>query len=69
MTPDLQAKIAYWRRAAVEGTLTPEQTREAILALRQGRTAAVAASDASKRKKAAAAIPDAETLLAGLEGL
>lgn len=69
MTPDLQSKIAFWRRAAVEGTLTPEQMREAILALRQGRLAASAASEASKRKKAATEIPDAETLLAGLEGL
>ncbi len=62
-SPELASKIALWRRKAAEDTLTVEEMAEAIAALRAGRVSAQAASDASRRKKAVAAIPDANSLL------
>lgn len=64
MSPELQSKIALWRQKAVQGTLTQEEMREAILALRADRVGAAVASAASKRSKAKAEIPDADDLLA-----
>ena len=64
MSPELQSKIALWRSKAVAGTLTPDEMKEAILALRQDRIGASIASAASKRTKAKAEIPDADDLLA-----
>lgn len=64
MSPELQSKIALWRQKAVAGTLSPDEMREAILALRQDRIGASIASAASKRTKAKAEIPDADDLLA-----
>lgn len=69
MTPELQAKIVSWRRAAVDGTLTQEQMIEAIAALRAGRKSAAIASDTARTKAAKAAIPNADDLLAELKGL
>lgn len=63
MTPELNSKIAIWRAKSVEGKLTPEELREAIAALRQGRVGASIASAASKRSKAVAVIPDANSML------
>lgn len=65
MTPD-PAKIAEWRARAAEGTLSLEEMREAIEALRAGRVSAAYTSEASRRKKAVAAIPVADDLLAEL---
>ncbi len=64
MSPELQSKIALWRQKAVAGTLSPDEMKEAILALRQDRIGASIASAASKRTKAKAEIPDADDLLA-----
>lgn len=64
MSPELQSKISLWRAKAVNGTLTPDEMKEAILALRQDRIGASIASAASKRTKAKAEIPDADDLLA-----
>lgn len=64
MSPELQSKIALWRQKAVNGTLTQDEMREAILALRADRVGAAVASAASKRSKAKAEIPDADDLLA-----
>lgn len=66
---ELQAKIADWRRKAVEGTLTLEEMKEGVILLRAGRMQAAAASAASKRKKAITEIPSAEDMLADLQGL
>lgn len=52
-SPDLQSKIALWRQKAAEGTMTPEDYREAIAALRAGRLAAAHSSAAKKAKKPA----------------
>jgi hypothetical protein len=64
VSPELQSKIALWRQKAVQGTLSPDEMKEAILALRQDRIGAAVASAASKRTKAKAEIPDADDLLA-----
>lgn len=64
MSPELQSKIALWRQKAVQGTLTQDEMKEAILALRQDRVGAATASAAAKRSKAKAEIPDADDLLA-----
>jgi hypothetical protein len=64
-SPELQSKIAIWRAKAAEGTLTQEEMREAIAALRGDRKAAQNASESSTKRvaKAKAAIPDADSLL------
>lgn len=65
---ELQSKIALWRQKAADGTLTQDEMREAILAVRAGRMSAEAASATSKRKKAIAAVPNADDMLAGMGG-
>lgn len=67
--PDLQSKIAEWRKRALTNELTQEEMIEAIKWLRQGRIAAASASVAARTKRAKAAIPDAGSLLAEMEGL
>lgn len=68
---DLQAKLAAWRLAAAEGTLSIEDMKEGIRLLRAGRlqAAQAAGESARKRKKAIAVIPSADDLLAELNGL
>ena len=68
---DLQLKVAEWRRKAREGTLSLEETREAITALRAGRSLIAAATGGSKTKAAskAKAKPSGDDLLSELEGL
>lgn len=68
-SPELQAKIAEWRQKAAAGTLTVEDMKAAILAIRGDRKGAAIASEQSKRKAAKAAVPDAKSLLADLKGL
>lgn len=54
VSPELSSKITYWRSRSLEGTITIDEMKEAILALRQDRKSAAEASEASgsKRKKA-----------------
>lgn len=69
---DLQMKVAEWRAKARAGTLTQEETREAIQVLRAGRSLIAAATGGTKTKAAAkpkASKPDADDLLSQLEGL
>jgi hypothetical protein len=51
-SPELQTKIANWRARQAEGTMTPEDWREAMVVLRGARTGAQAASAASKARRA-----------------
>ncbi len=67
-SPQLQSRIATWRQKATEGTMTLEEAKEAVAALREGRMS-VPAEAAAKRKKAVAAIPTADSLLSELDGL
>ena len=69
MSPELQSKISIWRAKAVAGTLSVEEMKEAIRALRQDRVGARIPSATSRRKTAKAAIPDANDLLAEMGGL
>ena len=50
-SPDLQSKVALWRQKAAEGTMSPEDYREALSALRAGRL--TAAQKTAKPKKSA----------------
>lgn len=65
-SPELQAKIAIWRQKAIDGTISVEEMKEAILALRAGRVSAAHASDNARRKTAKVEIPTADDLLAEL---
>jgi len=66
---DLQAKIADWRLRAVEGTLTLEEMKEAVVYLRAGRISAASQTATARAKKAKAIIPSADEMLGDLEGL
>ena len=68
-TPEMQAKISIWRQKALEGTLSVEEMKEAILALRAGRVSAAHASESARRSKAKTEIPSADELLAELGDL
>ena len=71
-TPEMQAKIQLWRQKAREGTMTVEEYREVIAALRQDRVAAAGASASSKERKATAKAKkdiDSDGLLNELDGL
>lgn len=63
MTPELQSKMILWRSKAVDGTLSQEELKEAMAALRGVRRSAAASTTAAKAKKAKAAIPSADDLL------
>ena len=69
MTPEMQAKIAAWQQAAIDGTLTVEAMQEAIKVLREDRLGSAIASDRARSKKAKAVVPSAEELLREMEGL
>jgi len=69
MSPEMMQKIAQWRQKALENTLTVEDMKEAILALRGDRRGAAVASEKSKTKKAPKVVQSADDLLSELEGL
>ncbi len=72
-SPDLQAKIQLWRAKAREGTLTQDEMREAILALRRDRlsisTPSTAGSKVNKARAITKAKPNGDDLLAELDAL
>lgn len=71
-SPELQLKIAQWRDKARQGTLTQDEMREAIAALRKDRSSipqATAGSKVTKARTAASKKPDSDDLLSQLEGL
>lgn len=53
MSPEMQAQIQLWRQKAREGTLTQDEMRQAIAALRADRVGAAGVSEKSREKKAA----------------
>jgi len=69
MSPELQAKIAIWRKKSTDGTMSVEEYKAAIAEIRGDRKSAATSSEQAKRVKAKAAIPDAKTLLGELGGL
>ena len=68
MTPEAQAKIAIFRHKAAEGSLTPDEMREAVLLMRENRVAAATTASVA-RKKAIKAVPSADDLLSELGDL
>lgn len=67
---DLQMKVQLWREKARAGTLTLEETREAVQVLRAGRSLIAAATGGSKTNASRkAAKPNGDDLLSELEGL
>lgn len=67
LSPETQLKVAEWRRKAREGTLSVEESREALRMLREDRLSAgatVAKTAKSKSLKAQAAAVDTSALLA-----
>jgi hypothetical protein len=69
VSPELAARISEWRQKSIDGTLSIDEMREAVDAMRQGRVGAAHASEQSKRAKAKAVVPSAEDLLDELGGL
>ena len=74
MSDYINSNIQLWRMKAADGTLTKEEMREAIAAIRASRIGADAVSAKSKEKKATAAtkkatIVDTGSLLNELDGL
>jgi len=65
---ELQIKVQEWRKKAREGTLTLEETKEAIKALRAGRAMVAQAAGGSKTSKAKPK-PSGDDLLSELESL
>ena len=66
----LQLKVEEWRAKARAGTLTLEETREAIKVLRAGRALTATATGGTKTKaaaKAKAGKPDLDALQAEFE--
>lgn len=53
LSPEIQTKLAVWRAKALDGTLTMEEQREAIIILRESRRSAsvYAAEGKAKAKK------------------
>ena len=47
----LAVRLEEWRKKAAEGTMSTEEMREAILAIRAGRVSAQKTSSASKIRK------------------
>lgn len=62
----LEVRVAEWRKKEAEGTLSDEEMREAIRAIRAGR---VSASQTSTRSRAAKAPVDVGNLLEKLSKL
>lgn len=69
----IDQSVTYWRKKAREGTLTIEEMKLALAAIRKERQASGAVSAKStevKKTKAAKAAPiDSDALLDGLKGL
>ena len=68
MTPELASQIALWRARAAANTLTPEEMRQIVIQLREGRVAAAATSATAKKAKAKAEIPNGDDLFKELMG-
>jgi hypothetical protein len=65
-SPELQTKIQLWRQKSLDGTLTREEMKEAIEALREGRMQAAVTSAASKSRAKKAPV-NSEDLLGELD--
>lgn len=66
MNPELQSQIQLWRAKAIDGTLSLDEQRDAIRALRAGRLAAAERAKATRAKREKAPVRDAASLLSGI---
>lgn len=69
---DLSTQVQLWRQKAREGTLTQDDMKEALIALRESRQAAGAVSATSREKKAITKVKkniNSDDLLNELDGL
>lgn len=62
----IEARVDLWRKSAMSGTLSVEEQRQAILALRQGRVAAAVQAKAKATAKASGEV-NVSDLLASLK--
>ncbi len=60
ISPEVQAKITQYRQKSVDGTLTIEEMREAVVLLREGRKANQAAPSKAAKK---AQVENADAML------
>ena len=68
LAPQLTSQIAHWRAKQAEGTMTIEDWKQCFAALRDARSSAQAASNASKGRKSKAPV-NTEALKDSLRGL
>ena len=63
LSPEDNQRLAIIREKNARGEATPDDLREFVRIQREGRMAALNASDASRRKQAKAVVPNADDLL------
>jgi hypothetical protein len=69
-SPSLIAKISEWRQKARENTLTHEEMKEAIQALRRDRAGVPQATSGTRARATAKKAPiNSDDLLSGLEDI
>jgi uncharacterized protein YbaA (DUF1428 family) len=65
MSQVITSQIQLWRQKVADGTITTDEMREAIAAIRKERVASSEKSTASRERKSAAKAPvDADAVLA-----
>lgn len=70
ISPELQSNIAMWRRKSADGTITLDEMKAAIIAMRQGRkSAAEAAASSAKGSRKKAPARSADDMLSELGNL
>jgi hypothetical protein len=70
LSPELQSKMLIWRQKSKEGTITIDEMKEAIIALRESRkTAAETSSSPRAKSKSPPSDKKVEDMLSELEGL
>ena len=66
MSQVITTQIQLWRQKVHNGTITQEEMKEAIAAIRKERVAASTTSAVSRAKKAPKVAPDSDAMLAEL---
>jgi len=69
MTPELLNKISQWRQRCIDGTITQNEWKEAIKALREDRRNAIAQGKTASSRKAAGPVRSADDILKGLDAI
>lgn len=63
MQPETVGRLSFLRQKALDGTLSMEEMKEAVIMMRGDRASSVRNTDSARRAKVKAAIPDADTML------